>query len=134
MACQDKKEGWVNAKWRPAMGWSYLAVNIFDFIIFPILWSVLQAYLKQPITAWKPLTLEGAGLFHMAMGAVLGVTAWGRTQEKLQVANYNATHLPPTPSSVPVNHNVEFNTRQSPAPMIGYHGKKAPPPSNDPVL
>jgi hypothetical protein len=32
---------------------------------------------------WKPLTLEGSGLFHVAMGAVLGVTAWTRGQEKI---------------------------------------------------
>jgi hypothetical protein len=36
---------------------------------------------------WQPLTLQGAGLFHMAMGAVLGLSAWGRTQEKLGGAN-----------------------------------------------
>jgi len=32
---------------------------------------------------WDPLTLKGAGLFHIAMGTVLGITAYGRTQEKL---------------------------------------------------
>jgi hypothetical protein len=30
------------------------------------------------------LTLQGAGFFHIAMGAVLGVTAYGRTQEKIE--------------------------------------------------
>ena len=30
-----------------------------------------------------PLTLQGAGLFHIAMGAVLGIAAFGRTQEKI---------------------------------------------------
>jgi hypothetical protein len=34
-------------------------------------------------TQWKPLTLEGAGLFHMAMGAILGIAVYGRTQEKM---------------------------------------------------
>ena len=38
---------------------------------------------------WHPLTLEGAGLFHMAMGAVLGIAAFGRTQEKLAITNNN---------------------------------------------
>jgi hypothetical protein len=33
------------------------------------------------------LTLQGAGLFHIAMGAVLGIAAFGRTQEKLNGAN-----------------------------------------------
>jgi hypothetical protein len=30
-----------------------------------------------------PLTLQGAGLYHIAMGAVLGVAAYGRSQEKI---------------------------------------------------
>ncbi|MFN9957295.1 MAG: hypothetical protein ACK55I_29675, partial [bacterium] len=27
----------MNRKWRPAMGWTYMAVCICDFILFPIL-------------------------------------------------------------------------------------------------
>ena len=58
-----------------------------DMVIFPILWSLLQTLTHSPITQWSPLTLQGAGLFHIAMGAVLGLAAWGRTQEKLGGAN-----------------------------------------------
>jgi len=66
------------------MAWLYMAVCAFDFIIAPILWSILQAFSKGQITLqWMPLTLQGAGLFHMAMGGVLGISAFGRTQEKL---------------------------------------------------
>ena len=32
---------------------------------------------------WQPLTLQGAGLYHIAMGAVLGIAAYGRTKEKV---------------------------------------------------
>ena len=39
---------------------------------------------------WVPITLQGGGLFHVAMGAVLGVTAYGRTQEKLNGATGTA--------------------------------------------
>ena len=78
------KENWMNTKWRPAMGWMYMIVCTFDFIIFPILWSMLQAVNQGSVTIpWQPLTLQGAGLFHMAMGAIVGVTAWSRGQEKL---------------------------------------------------
>jgi hypothetical protein len=78
------KEDWMNSKWRPAMGWMYMLVCITDFIIFPILWSVLQAVDHGSVTSqWQPLTLQGAGLFHVAMGAIVGVTAWSRGQEKL---------------------------------------------------
>lgn len=82
------KEDWMNSKWRPAMGWMYMIVCVFDFVIFPILWSVLQAANHGSVTSqWQPLTLQGAGLFHIAMGAIVGVTAWSRGQEKLGGAN-----------------------------------------------
>ena len=84
---EKKKEDWMNSKWRPAMGWMYMLTCMTDFVIFPVLWSLVQTLLKQPITQWQPLTLQGAGLFHIAMGAVLGIAAMGRTQEKLAGAN-----------------------------------------------
>ncbi len=85
MSVENKETGFNN-KWRPAMGWLYLVVCAFDFVIFPILWNLAQAtYLKNIVfTQWSPLTLQGAGFFHIAMGAVLGISAYGRTQEKIE--------------------------------------------------
>ena len=75
---------WINNKWRPAMGWLYMLTCFFDFVIFPILWSILQTVQGGQVTSqWQPLTLQGAGLYHIAMGAVLGIAAYGRTKEKL---------------------------------------------------
>lgn len=80
----DNKE-WVNSKWRPAMGWMYMVVCITDFIIFPVLWSILQAIYNGKVEAqYQPMTLMGAGLFHIAMGTVLGIAVYGRTKEKLE--------------------------------------------------
>ncbi len=77
-------ETWFNSKWRPAMAWMYFVVCIFDFIIFPILWSILQAAQNGNVTSqWGPLTVINGGLFHLAMGAVLGITAWSRGREKI---------------------------------------------------
>ena len=91
---EKKKEDWMNSKWRPMMGWLYMAVCAFDFVIFPVLWSLLQAIThSMPLTQWQPLTLQGAGLFHIAMGAVLGIAALGRTQEKLAGANNGGLQL-----------------------------------------
>lgn len=75
----------MNTKWRPMMGWTYMATCIFDFILAPILWSVVQSISHGGVVAtqWNPLTLQGAGLFHVAMGAVLGIAAWSRGQEKI---------------------------------------------------
>jgi hypothetical protein len=81
---------WINKKWRPVMGWSYMLTCITDFVIFPVLWSLLQALSKGQVTSqWQPLTLQGAGLYHIAMGAVLGIAAYGRTKEKIEGATKN---------------------------------------------
>ena len=102
-----KDEDWMQKKWRPAMGWMYMLICLLDMAIFPVLWSLLQVFTKQPITQWSPLTLQGAGLFHLAMGAVLGIAAWGRTQEKVAgtASNYTTSVQPSVP--------VEFNTQYS---------------------
>jgi len=66
------------------MGWLYFFVCIFDFIIFPIFWGVIQAMINGAVAdQWDPITLQGGGLFHVAMGAILGVAVYGRTKEKL---------------------------------------------------
>jgi len=95
-ASEKKKEDWMNSKWRPMMGWMYMLVCTMDMVIFPILWSLLQTFTHSPITQWNPLTLQGAGLFHIAMGAVLGIAAFGRTQEKLGGANNGGLQTPTT--------------------------------------
>jgi hypothetical protein len=75
---------WINKKWRPVMGWVYMATCTSDFVVFPILWSILQTLQGGQVTMqWQPLTLQGAGLYHIAMGAVLGIAAYGRTKEKV---------------------------------------------------
>jgi len=75
---------WINKKWRPVMGWVYMMTCTMDFVVFPILWSLLQALQGGMVTnQWQPITLQGAGLYHIAMGAVLGIAAYGRTKEKV---------------------------------------------------
>ena len=96
---EKKKEDWMNSKWRPMMGWLYMATCTFDFIIFPMVFAILQTIVKGQVVQWQPLTLQGAGLYHIAMGAVLGLAAWGRTQEKLNGANNGGAA--PTPGGMP---------------------------------
>lgn len=83
---ENTNTDWVNKKWRPMMGWTYMATCTFDFIVAPVLWSIIQAIANggQVHSQWQPLTLQGAGLYHVAMGAVLGVAAFGRTKEKIE--------------------------------------------------
>ena len=104
---EKKKEDWMNSKWRPMMGWMYMCVCTFDFVVAPILWSLTQSLFHGAVNVqWQPLTLQGAGLFHISMGAVLGIAAYGRTQEKLNGANNGGisppasggtTYTPPAP-------------------------------------
>ena len=80
---KKKSDNWMQTLWRPMMGWMYMLICLLDMAVFPVLWALWQGVNHAPITQWNPLTLQGAGLFHIAMGAVLGISAFGRTQEKL---------------------------------------------------
>jgi hypothetical protein len=105
---EKKKEDWMQSKWRPAMGWMYMLVCTMDMIVFPVLWSLLQTSTGTAITQWNPLTLQGAGLFHIAMGAVLGIAAFGRTQEKLGGANNGGVQLPSSGFTTPSTPQAGF--------------------------
>ncbi len=97
--------------WRPIAAYIYLAICVFDFVVGPI-WieqtnqtvnTVAFAEIRKfndkdvQIAAlgnvelgnrsWKPLTLLGGGLFHLAFGAILGVAAFTRGQEKVAAIN-----------------------------------------------
>jgi len=112
-----KNEDWMNSKWRPAMGWMYMLVCTTDFVLFPVLWSLVQVIAGGEVKSqWSPITLQGAGLFHMAMGAILGIAAYGRTQEKMAGAN-NGGIAPPTPS---------FGAPSAPAPAFGAPASSTP--------
>ena len=118
---EQKKEDWMNSKWRPMMGWMYMSVCAMDFMVFPILWSVLQSVSHGQINSqWQPLTLQGAGLFHIAMGAVLGISAYGRTKEKMAgaengglstgfVPGAGTTYVPPGQGQVNLSNQPGMN-------------------------
>jgi len=123
---QEKESGgteWMQKLWRPAMGWMYMLICLLDMAVFPVLWSVLQAVMHVPITQWNPLTLQGAGLFHIAMGAVLGISAFGRTQEKLAGTAANPTSTQ-TISTQNMTGNVAggFGSGNATAPATGFTG------------
>jgi hypothetical protein len=131
---EKKKEDWMNSKWRPAMGWMYMVVCFFDFVGAPILWSLLQAVFHGGVNIqWQPLTLQGAGLFHVAMGAVLGLAAWGRTQEKLNGAHNGGIPLPASMPAAPGTPSAGFvsapSTSFTPAPSWGTTTTTAPSPA-----
>jgi hypothetical protein len=130
-----KDEDWMQKKWRPAMGWMYMIVCMCDMVIFPVLWALLQATMKQPVTQWNPLTLQGAGLFHLAMGAVLGIAAFGRTQEKIAGSATNAPTTPPSATTFPAGMSTTSSVptlssfQAQPMASTGGFGSTPPPPA-----
>lgn len=78
----QQEEPWLKVWWRPAMGIQYILVCVCDFIVFPGIYTGIYAS-GGSFHEWRPLTLSNGGLYHAAMGAIVGVVAWQRTKEKL---------------------------------------------------
>ena len=119
-----KEEDWMTKKWRPMMAIMYMMVCLFDFIVFPIMFTVVQFWETQAANdafrQWNPLTLLGGGLFHVAMGAVLGVSAWSRGQEKIAgVASGPTSPSLPAPSMGGSTFGVPSSNFSQPASSFG---------------
>ena len=83
-----ESEHWMKSYWRPAMGWLYMLMCFCDFVAFPIISMFLPQFIKgMTYIPWKSITLDNGGLIHMAFGAILGVAAWTRGQEKIAGKN-----------------------------------------------
>lgn len=119
---------WMYRRWRPSMAYVYMFICIFDFFIAPILWAVIQAWQGTKITEqWVPMTLQGAGLFHVAMGAILGVAAWGRSQEKLAYFGH-------MPSDYESEYNSPYQRRRTfPPPYQRRHSSPNDEPRDPPT-
>lgn len=123
---------WMQKYWRPCAAFMYIACCLTDFAIFPIMFTVVQFWemseANDAFRQWIPITLQGGGLFHVSMCAVLGVSAYGRTQEKLNGASGGSTGLP-SPAITGAN-NVTTPTTATfgtPAPAAGSNfGSPAP--------
>lgn len=79
-------ESWYTRYWRASIAWSYILICLFDFIIGPIfyVWYAVHTG-DNSFGEWEPLTLGQGGLYHLSMGAILGVTSWSRGQEKIKL-------------------------------------------------
>lgn len=85
-----EKQDWMTTKWRPMMAITYMLINICDFIVFPVMFTIVQFWETQvandAFRQWQPLSLQGGGFIHLAFGAILGISAWTRGQEKVEAA------------------------------------------------
>ena len=152
---KKKDEDWMTKKWRPMMAMMYMTCCLFDFALFPIMFTIVQFWeveaANDAFRQWVPITLQGGGLFHVAMGAVLGVSAYGRTQEKVAGASTTTTSLPtsgvatPTLSSAPPSQQFgasfaapapapSYDIQQPQSVAVGFGGKAAPPAAPQPFI
>ena len=93
-----KDDGWMQQYWRPIMAWQYLVVCLFDFMLAPIFLGWFAYVTKTPLGVWTPLTVQGGGLYHLSMGAIVGITSYAKTQERVSLIN---SPYMPAPGQVP---------------------------------
>lgn len=116
---QEKKkdDDWMTKRWRPMMAIMYMAVCIFDFIVAPILYTGVQFWevdaANDAFRQWQPITLQATGFFHIAMGAVLGVSAFGRSQEKIAGVASGSASFTTSSFSPPNNFNTQLNNQMA---------------------
>ena len=73
-------------KWTYLMGLTYMAINLADFVVFPIMYTIVQFWETQAANdafrQWVPLTLQNGGFVHLAFAAILGVSAWNKDNKE----------------------------------------------------
>lgn len=105
-----KEDTWLQKYWRPMMAVTFMIITLFDFVIGPIFWSVIHAIYDTSIGAqWVPMTLNSGGIFYAAMGAILGISAFTRGQEKINRLVYGSSEDAQTDDQTNINNNVETN-------------------------
>lgn len=99
------------SSWRHVAAYVYLSICVFDFMGMPIFYEIVNPrqtasqliaevsklpddqqvqaiQILREERSWDALTLSEGGLFHMAFGAILGVAAFTRGQEKTARARH----------------------------------------------
>lgn len=73
-------------KWTYLMGLTYMMINVADFILFPIMYTIVQFWEVQAANdafrQWIPLTLTNGGFVHIAFAAILGISAFNKEEKK----------------------------------------------------
>jgi hypothetical protein len=72
------------------MGKIYGAICVADFIVFPIMFTIVQFWETQAANdafrQWVPLTLQNGGFVHIAFAAILGISSLQRKEEPKNAA------------------------------------------------
>lgn len=99
--------------WRPIAAYIYLFICVFDFMAMPLYIEIQNSAVNSEAFAeirqlestevklkaleqldlgsrdWQPLTLLGGAFFHLSFGAILGISAFTRGQEKKAAIEYD---------------------------------------------
>lgn len=66
----------LKGNWRPLMAYQYILICLFDFMFGPIATMIYHGVTKTDYAQWQSLTLQGGGMYHISMGAILGISTW----------------------------------------------------------
>jgi hypothetical protein len=125
-----KNEHWFFKSWRPYLAWQYGFICLCDFVLLPCLYFWVQQFETQAVNdayrEWKPLTTQNGGLFHMAHMAIVGVSAYGRSQEKIGFMGSNQPMMRSDREEITETETIKTSLR----PSIG-DGARAKPPQDD---
>ncbi len=88
----------IHKHWRDWLAVVYIIICLWDFIIGAAWWNLsIQSMFLDCLASgradqatcftnvpgpWAPYTLQNGGMFHVAMGAILGAAAWKRHEEQ----------------------------------------------------
>ena len=72
MQVEDKSEHWITYSWRPVIGFTFCAILLNDYVLYPYLHQYGAVLLEIPQTVW------------ITISSILGVSAIGRSIEKIQ--------------------------------------------------
>jgi hypothetical protein len=72
------------------MGRIYAVICLADFVLFPIMYTIVQFWETQAANdafrQWNPSTLQNGGFVHLAFGAILGISAFNKKDDKADAA------------------------------------------------
>lgn len=114
--------------WKPLLGYSYIVIILFDFIIAPILMPELYHILGYPPSIWIPLTTSYGGVLHLSVAGILGATAWTHGMADVE-AMRNMPDYSNIPTDQPQNGGVNIQVNQQ--PLKHRHADIDIPPENE---
>jgi hypothetical protein len=82
-----KNDAWYK-EWRLVGAYVFFMICFHDFVLAPNLTYLYSYLFKTTYTPWVPLTTQGGGLFFVAYGGILGISAWGKFSENKEMMRF----------------------------------------------